>query len=166
MMAIARAIQVAARTTSMSNWHTDNYITSANTNDLVYYLYDEIGNRPVEGPVPQHGALVVPPHVTGAYANIDSLGIHPYTLPHVQFRLADNEDDEYHAPLDTSITAGKDLLLRLSRQATLEFWATDYPHGPGNWETQFKLGIMICSWWAKNAIPPSKILDDTVLTAA
>ena len=56
----------------------------------------------------------------------------------------EHEDNEYDPALDTTITAGTDLMLTSVRQATLEFWDTDYAHGPGNWETQFKLGIMIC----------------------
>ena len=47
---MSKAGQIMAqlkRTNAMSNWHTDDYITTANTNDLVYYTYNEIGNRPV-----------------------------------------------------------------------------------------------------------------------
>ena len=48
MMAMARQIMPQVQhTNAMSNWHTDDYITTANTNDLVYYTYDEIRNRPV-----------------------------------------------------------------------------------------------------------------------
>ena len=112
MMSIQRAIvaQLAQVTNAMLNRHTDNYITTVKTNNIVYYLYDEIGNRPVEGPVPLHGALVVSPYVSGAYAPVDSFVSHTYTLPHVQFCLAGipNDDDEYDPALDTTITAGED----------------------------------------------------------
>ena len=95
MFALGRAIVIQARdnrTQAMSNWHTIDYINSADTNDLVYFHYDEIGDRPFFGPVPPHGALLVPPHVTGAFESVDTLADHPYTLPHVQFRLAPKDD--------------------------------------------------------------------------